>query len=1028
MVSGSACKRASYVHGVCQWLAAAVFLGACVDTHTRDVEARDAQADAAEDEGVLAKIPEAVRADLEAGRARELLIELVDRAEPDAGVLDAGDAQLARSVRPEDEAESLREHNRQLQERVLSGSASVELLFQYENVPLLHVGVQDLPGLLSLVRQREVLLVHENRQTDSHLAESLPLISQPAVAAIGQLGAGTAVAVLDTGCDYVRPAFGSCSNPGGNCKVAYASDFGTSDNVRDTSYHGTNVSAIVLGVAPATKILALDVFEGQYASASTIIRAIDWVISNRARYNIVAMNMSLGSGSYSAQCGSDVFATAIGNARNAGILSAISSGNSSTTSAISSPACVPTAISVGAVYDANVGGVRYSGCNDGATSADKVTCFSSSATFLSVLAPGAPITAGGITMSGTSQAAPHVAGAIAVARGAFPTEPIGATVSRLVDNGPSITDPRNGVTVHRLDLHAALGGTGMADVTAPSGTLRINQGAASTRAQVVDLALSASDDGGAVSVCVSNTPTCTAFTAFTASRTWSLTNLNGMKTVYVTLRDPSNNRTTFSASILFDSAAPSRIMVAATSADAQVQLSWSAATDAHSGISGYQVYAIANSTNAPSCGRGALIYSGTGTSFTHSALTNGAYYAYRVCPVDGAGNVGTGAVATARPIPELDGPTGSVSINQGATYTTTANVTLSISAFDVSGVAAMCISNSNKCSTYSAYSSTRAWKLANANGGAVVRVWFRDTYGNVSATAASASIILDSQPPTPNTISAVADDGAVTLRWTPSSDVGTGLAGYRVVVGRDSVPSCATGGTVYIGPGLSAGLNGFTNGALYHFRICPFDVAGNDTSGGTTWAKPAPEFVGPTGTVLIDQGAQYTGSRNVTLALSATDVSGVTGVCISNFGTCSNFTAFTPTKAWTLSAATGPASVQVWFQDTYGNVSAAATTDTIIVDTTAPSANRLTAVATSGAATLSWTASADAGSGIAGYRLRYALNRAPSCTTGTEVYSGTALSFTHTGLSNGSTYAYRVCPFDAVGNVTAAGTVLALPR
>jgi hypothetical protein len=866
--------------------------------------------------------------------------------------------------------------------------------------------------------------VHEDVQTESHLAESLPLISQPAVAAGGQLGAGTAVAVLDTGCDYVRPAFGSCSNPGGSCNVAYAADFGTSDNVRDTaSYHGTNVSAIVLGVAPATKILALDVFEGQYASASTIIRAIDWVISNRTRYNIVAMNMSLGGGSHSAQCGSDVFATAIGNARNAGILSAISSGNGSTTSAISSPACVPTAISVGAVYDANVGGVRYSGCSDSTTSADKVTCFSNSASFLSVLAPGAPITAAGIAMSGTSQAAPHVAGAIAVARAAFPTEPIAATVSRLVDNGPSITDPRNG-----LSVHAALGGPGMADVTAPSGTLRINQGAATTRAQVVELALSASDDGGEVSMCVSNTPTCTAFTAFAASRTWSLTNLNGVKSVYVTLRDPSNNRTTLSASIMFDSAAPSRITVAATSADAQVQLSWSPATDAHSGISGYQVYSIANSTTAPSCGRGTLIYSGTGTSFTHSALTNGATYSYRVCPVDVAGNVGTGAVATARPIPERDGPTGSVSINQGATYTTTTNVTLSISAFDVSGVAAMCISNSNKCSTFSAYSSTSAWKLANTNGVSTVRVWFRDAYGNVSAAPASASIILDSQPPTPNTIAAVAGDGTVTLRWTASSDVGTGLAGYRVVVGRDSVPSCATGGTAYMGPGLSAGLNGFTNGIQYHFRVCPFDVAGNDASGGTASAKPAPELVGPTGTVLINQGAEYTGSRNVTLALSATDVSGVTGVCISNFGTCSNFTAFASTKAWTLAAATGLASVQVWFQDSYGNVSAAAATDTITFDTTAPTANRLTAVATSGSVTLSWTASADAGSGIAGYRLRYALNRAPLCTTGTEIYSGTALSFVHTGLSNGNTYVYRVCPFDAAGNVTAAGTVLALPR
>ena len=83
---------------------------------------------------------------------------------------------------------------------------------------------------------------------------------------------------------------------------------------------------------------------------------------------------------------------------------------------------------------------------------------------------------------------------------------------------------------------------------------------------------------------------------------------------------------------------------------------------------------------------------------------------------------------------------------------------------------------------------------------------------------------------------------------------------------------------------------------------------------------------------------------------------------------------------------------------------------------------------TSGAAALRWTAASDAASGLAGYRLRYAMTRAPTCTTGTEIYSGTELSFIHTGLTNGSVYAYRVCPFDVAGNVATAGAVTATPQ
>jgi len=1039
VVPNSSSQRSLRVHALCVWLAAVVSLGGCAQSRLPSTPRQPDD----DNSNILAKIPESIRNDLEHGRARDVLVELIDRHGADAGTFDAGrydnegstDAPLSRSVldSPDESVSEKADRYRQLAERVIDQTASdaVSVRFQYENIPMLHVDVKDLAGMISLARNSEVLMVHENVRLDHQLAESLPLINQPAAASAGKLGEGTAVAVLDTGCDYTRAAFGSCSAPGGSCKVAYARDFGVSDNQRDTGdFHGTNVSGIVLGVAPSAKVIALDVFESTQASSSTILQAVDWVISNRTTYNIVAMNMSLGSATlYSANCGNDVFATGITNARNAGVLSAIASGNSASSTGISSPACVPAAVSVGAVWDANVSGRSFGNCSDATTAADKVTCFSNSAPIFSMLAPGALILAAGIPMTGTSQASPHVAGAMAVVRAAFPNETLSATVTRLTSTGPSIRDPRNGVTVHRLDLNAALGGAGTVDVTPPTGTIKINNDAAATKTGTVTLTLSASDEGGAVTMCVSNTASCATFTALAASKSWALPTGDGLKTVYVTYRDANGNKTTVSSSIRLDAVAPTGSQVTSKPGDKQVELSWTAASDAGSGVMGYKVQA-ASSTTAPSCTTGTTVYTGSATSFTHTGLTNGVTYSYRICPIDNAYNVGTGPSAVARPAPEFDPPTGTVTINQGEQFTNKTTVTLSLTASDASNsVTGMCISNTTTCTTFSAFAASKSWVLASANGPQTVRVWFKDVYGNANITAAASdTIVLDTTPPTASTITAVADDGKVTLDWSAASDALSGLDRYKVTAAPGTTPTCTTGTVAYSGTDRTATLTGLTNGTTYGFRVCPLDKAGNALASGTTASRPAPEFDAPTGTVTINQGAQFTNSKTVNLTLDATDESGVAAVCMSSSTTCSTYVQYATTKTFTVAVATGTATVRVWFKDIYGNVSASPASDTITVDTTAPTVNTLTAVASSGSVALSWAASTDAGSGIQGYRVRMAVGAAPTCTSGTQIYEGTARSYTKTGLTNGTLYGFRVCPYDNVGNVATGGSMGATPK
>jgi subtilisin family serine protease len=213
-----------------------------------------------------------------------------------------------------------------------------------EELPMLVVTVRDAQSLTALRAHPQVAHLWEDSAYGMNDAESFPFIGQPQAADAGAEGSGATVAVLDTGLDYRKSDFGTCEAGATGCKVAFTRDFAPDDGQLDDNGHGTNVAGIVLGVAPKARVVGLDVFTGVGAAASDIVAAINWVIANKATYNIVAMNLSLGGGSFTGPCATDVFATPIASARAAGVLAAIASGNGALTNAMSSPACTPEAL------------------------------------------------------------------------------------------------------------------------------------------------------------------------------------------------------------------------------------------------------------------------------------------------------------------------------------------------------------------------------------------------------------------------------------------------------------------------------------------------------------------------------------------------------------------------------------------------------------------------------------------------------------------------------------------------------------
>jgi subtilisin family serine protease len=313
------------------------------------------------------------------------------------------------------------------------------------------------------------------------LEQGVPLIRADLVHTRGFRGSGQVVAILDTGIDYKHTELGNAPFP--NSKVIGGWDFANDDSdPKDDQGHGTAVAGIVAsshGVAPSAKLVSVKVLdENGEGSDSRILDGLDWVASNASRLGITVVNLSLGGNTRSGTCDTARadYATAFRRLSELGVAVVAASGNESKEEEVAEPACVSTAIAVGAVYDQNgLDGKEYcdkydplglfcveSLCSDGDPDADEVCCYSNAGDALDLLAPAHDCRTtkkgGGWQddFGGTSAAAPYASGAIALLLEAGgrrnPTEL--ATVLR--STGRAILDKRTGRIWPRIDVEAAV--------------------------------------------------------------------------------------------------------------------------------------------------------------------------------------------------------------------------------------------------------------------------------------------------------------------------------------------------------------------------------------------------------------------------------------------------------------------------------------------------------------------------------------------------------------------------------------------
>jgi serine protease len=359
------------------------------------------------------------------------------------------------------------------------GSKAVPELTRFQFTPGFGAEV-DATTLAALANHPDVIAINEDGLDKPSLTTSVGIVQGPQAWAFGATGATYSVAILDSGVrrshefftgrylaaacfntrDTTYASFSLC--PGGvntnttsplaanDCNPATINGCGHGTHVGGTAV-GTNTarqaSEPAYGVARSARIVAVNVFTRfttqQYcgssiksqgcilAFTSDQIEALEFVYARRNVYKVASVNMSLGGGRYTSYCTTDSRRAIITALRNARVATVIAAGNDGYDGAVGAPGCIPEAVTVAAAIK--------NGFLPG---------FTNWATMVDLIAPGvsirAPYPSGTsntfyASLSGTSMATPHVAGAFAAIRTKRPLSSVTVVENALKNTGRAIT-------------------------------------------------------------------------------------------------------------------------------------------------------------------------------------------------------------------------------------------------------------------------------------------------------------------------------------------------------------------------------------------------------------------------------------------------------------------------------------------------------------------------------------------------------------------------------------------------------------
>ncbi|HAJ34353.1 MAG TPA: hypothetical protein DCL15_01490 [Chloroflexi bacterium] len=316
------------------------------------------------------------------------------------------------------------------------------------------------PEVLTIMPDTVEIALAQGAPTEANLSS----VNAPALWALGWQGQGIVVASLDTGVDLTHPELAARWRGGVN---SWFDPYGQRATPTDLNGHGTLIMGVMvggagggstIGVAPQARWIAARIFNDRgEATATAIHQAFQWlldpdgnpatddapqVVNNSWTLNTPGCNLA--------------FELDLQALRAAGILPIFAAGNAGPDVATSrSPANNPSAFAVGAVADNDM---LYSGSSRGPSA-----CSGASSLYPYLTAPGVSIRTtargGGYddNATGTSLAAPHVAGGLALLLSAFPHLSVARQEAALLNSAHDLGVPGadNDFGAGRLDLLAA---------------------------------------------------------------------------------------------------------------------------------------------------------------------------------------------------------------------------------------------------------------------------------------------------------------------------------------------------------------------------------------------------------------------------------------------------------------------------------------------------------------------------------------------------------------------------------------------